>query len=165
MTIASVLLALILLQESTAKLKETITWLCNFTNAHSFLYGKEGISQTERLTWVQECTVQIDRQYLRAKSPTDMKREIAQIELGDFDPKGVKIQKSEFEGYASFEVDFERSDSADKIVSDAEMGDGRKTKTYASSVWIFMDSEESADRLARGLHHAIELCGGKPAPF
>jgi hypothetical protein len=46
-----------------------------------------------------------------------------------------------------------------------EMGDGTKTKGRSSNEYIFMDSQESASRLATALIHAIKLCGGKPAPF
>ena len=45
------------------------------------------------------------------------------------------------------------------------MADGTTLKGMLPNEWIYTDSEESVNRLAKGLSHAIELCGGKPAPF
>jgi hypothetical protein len=86
------------------------------------------------------------------------------MSLSDFDPTKGKVLVAD-RPEPSYEVDIERSDAAERIVSDIEMGDGTKTKSYVASEFIFLDSQESANRLSKVLTHAIKLCGGKAAPF
>jgi hypothetical protein len=152
-------------KEANASLADTVSWMTNFTYNHGYLLEAGTMMQTVRLLAVEGCTVQVEHQYLQSKTAEQIKKQTERLELGDFDPEKVKILTRNSQTTESFEVEFERSDSADKIVADMEMGDGTKKKGHSANEWIFMDSQESASRLATALTHAIKLCGGKPAPF
>jgi hypothetical protein len=163
MKIGAVLLSFLLFQESTAKLTETIRWLCNYTNTHGYLYENGSLMQTTRLHSVQDCTLQLERHFSQSKAGNSIKQETVSLELADLDPNvHVQITRS---GSPSFQVTFERSDGADRIKTDLETNDGTKAQSHESNEWIYLDSEESMNRVAKGLSHAITLCGGKPAPF
>jgi hypothetical protein len=150
-------------QESTANLAETIAWLSNYTSAHAYLYENGTVVQATRLQLVKDCTLKLERRFLKSKGGGSIKRETVLLELSAFNPKvHVRISRT---GSPSFQVTFERSDDADKGESDMEIYNGSKVKSSQSNEFIYMDSEESVNRLAKGLSHAIELCGGKPAPF
>ena len=158
-------LALVLVfgQESTSNLHETIAWICNFTNDHGSLHENGALMQTIHMQSVRGCTVKLERRFLGAKGADSIKRETMNLELDAFDPK-VHVQVSRT-GSPSFQVTFERSDRADNIEIEMEMNNGTKVKSRQSNESIYMDSEESVNRLAKGLSHAIELCGGRPASF
>jgi hypothetical protein len=64
-----------------------------------------------------------------------------------------------------FVLHLERSDATFRIEHDGETADGKKSKLFTSAVELFLDSEESAQRLGRAFIHGITLSGGKPAPF
>src|ERR1700722_11829038 len=118
MRIAALALILVFVhlgQEATANLHETIAWLCNFTNAHGSLYENGTVMQTTRMQSVKDCTVKLERRFLKSKSADSIKRETVNLELGAFDPKvHVQIGRT---GSPSFQVDFERSDGDDKVES------------------------------------------------
>jgi hypothetical protein len=161
--IAALVLPVLLGQEPTATLQETIAWLSHYTNAHGSLYESGTVTQTTRINPVRDCTVKLERRFLKPKGPDSVKRETVVLELGAFDPK-VHVQVTRT-GSPSFQVTFERSDGADKIESEMEMNNGSTVKSRESNESIYMDSEESVSRLAKGLSHAIELCGGKSSSF
>ncbi|MGB0111287.1 MAG: hypothetical protein WBP52_22535, partial [Terriglobales bacterium] len=73
----------------------------------------------------------------------------------------LEIDKSE-ESYA---VEFERSDASAKIEMQTETSDGKKQTYWIAQEQMFFDSEDSAKRFSRALIRAINLCGGKPAPY
>jgi hypothetical protein len=163
MKIAAFVLIVLLGQESAATLQDTIAWLSLYTNAHGSLYENGSVTQTTRINPIRNCTVKLERRFLKSKSPDSIKRETVILELRRFDPN-VHVQVTRT-GSPSFKATFERSDGADKFESDMEMNNGSRVKSRESNERIYMDSEESVNRLAKGLSHAIELCGGKPAPF
>jgi hypothetical protein len=88
-----------------------------------------------------------------------MTKETVSFELGDFDPNvHVQITRT---GNPSFLLIIMRSDGKEAVETDAEISDGTKIKRHRSDVLIFMDSEESANQVAKTLSLAITGCGGK----
>lgn len=103
------------------------------------------------------CSVRLEESR-STTSPDVTKHMSTKLLLGALDPKSVVTR-------AYNEVTFERTDSAMKNQSDVEMGDGRHTQGEGNRGSLFFDTEESAQRFARALSHAITECGGSSAPF
>jgi hypothetical protein len=161
MKIAVLCVAFLVGQEPAHTLQETLAWLANYMIAHGFLYENDSIVQVTRLHPIKGCAVELEREYPRAKGKTSIKRQIISFNLTDFDPS-IHVQRT---GEPSFMVTIARSDGRENVESTDETNDGTKIKTNRPEVNIFIDSDESANRLAIGLSHAIELCGGKRATF
>jgi hypothetical protein len=143
-------------------MKETITWMDNFSGQHGFLTNA-GVTRMNALRAIKDCAVSIEITYPNAKKTSQPKKLNATILLSDFDPNAVREETDKDAG--TYEVEFERSDSSPEIEESVEMADGSKTKWFVAEESLFFDSEESARRFARALVHAINLCGGTPAPF
>ena len=144
-------------------LKETTAWMENFSSQHGFVTLNTGLMRTNVLRALKECAVSVEITYPNATKVGQIKKLTATIALSDFDPSTVRAETDKDAG--TYEVDFERSDSSPGIEENTEMGDGKKGKMWTSQEILFFDSEESARRFAHALVNAINLCGGKPAPF
>jgi len=93
------------------------------------------------------------------KGPSNVTSE---LDLADFDPR-VKVDSDEDQN--QFQVTFERFDAQMKTHEVNEYSDGRKLEMWTAEAYLFFDSEESAQRFAKAMSHAIALCGGRTAPF
>jgi hypothetical protein len=150
-------------KESKPSLKETVAWMENFSSQHAFLMLKNQLIQSDAVYAGKDCSIAIGVSFSNATKSDQTKTKRAGILLSDFDPNSVRVNTDKDAG--TYEVEFERSDSAPKIEEATEMGDGTKSKMWVSEEIFFFDSEDSARRFSRALVHAINLCGGAPAPF
>jgi hypothetical protein len=144
-------------------LKETITWIENYSVQHGFITLNTGFTRTNAMREFKGCSVSLEINFPKATKPSEVKSTRAIIALSDFDPNTVREETDKDAG--TYGVNFERSDSSPAIEENTEMGDGTKSKMWAAEETMFFDSEESSKRFSTALAHAITLCGGKPAPF
>lgn len=144
-------------------LKETISWMENFSASHGFLAVGRDMIRFNSLSAVKECTVSVDAHFPRASGPSQPKSLIITVLLGDFDPNSVREITDKDEG--SYQVLVERSDARFLTEETEEMADGKKAKVYLAEVYLFFDSEESAKRFSRALAYSVGLCGGQPSAF
>ena len=163
LVVASVWLSAQTKPAAKPSLKETISWMTNFSAEHGFVTFGNQMMRGNSLSGRNGCTVSFEIHYPKSTSSSQVKAVIASIVLADFDPNAVREVTDKDNGI--YEVDFERSDAAFKIEEETEMGDGTRRTMYVAQETLFFDSEESAKRFARALSYAITLCGGVPAPF
>jgi hypothetical protein len=160
------LVLLVLLHQSATNLDDTLKWLANFSLTHGFSRGHDAEkTHINAFIPINGCEVRVEHEYLASFSKFLSRKET--ILLGDFDPEKVKIvlnmrDQDENDVYT---VEIEHSDSSRTIQAAAEMKDGTKKTVFIAADFFRLDSVESATRFKNGLTHAIELCGGKPAPF
>lgn len=152
---------------SAASLKDTITWMANFTREHGSMTYKNTLWTTNVLTEIDGCKVYIEHRFLKSTRPSDIKVRTEAVSLGAFDPERVTLKREHYsdESDDTFRVEFEMSDAAAKMEVALENFDGKKRTSYVADEYLAMDSAESASRLKKALAHAITLCGGAPAPF
>lgn len=144
-------------------LKETISWMENFSASHGFLAVGADVIRFNSLSAVKECTVSVNANFPRASGPSQPKSLTIAVLLGDFAPNSVREITDKDDG--SYQVLVERSDARFLTEETEEMADGKKTKVYMSEVYLFFDSEESAKRFSRALAYSVSLCGGQPSAF
>jgi hypothetical protein len=152
--------------QDTPSLKDTLQWMHNFVDAHSYWEMEKsennpmGIDRS-RLTF-NKCQA-TQTLFEGGNSLGDTR-----YSLGDIDPQAVKIEKS---AASSVAVEFETTNSRDVIaitISDRwsdSIQEWCKHQTCVSSWLINFDSEENAKRFAKAFKHAVSLCGGKPSAF
>jgi hypothetical protein len=144
-------------------LKETISWMANFSASHGFLTVGTGVIRYNSLSAIKGCAVSVEDRFPNATKSSQPKHTTATILLSDFAPNRVREITDKDDG--SYEVVFERSDASFEIEETNELADGTKTTVYVAEIYLFFDSEESAKRFSRALVHAMTLCGGHPSAF
>jgi hypothetical protein len=143
-------------------LKETISWMANFSASHGDLYVGSKMIRHNSLSAIKGCAVSIEASFPGATA-SQPKRSTATVLLSDLARNSVREITDKDAG--SYEVVFERSDASFVIEWINEMADGTKAGVYVTEGNLFFDSEESAKRFSRALVYAITLCGGHPSAF
>jgi hypothetical protein len=147
--------------QSTATLRETFDWMSHFAGTHGHSEVDDKFTEENRILGLEGCSVAVMHKFVHmGNTAHDLKETEDFMSLSDMNPD-VRIQHER----GNVRVQFERSDSARKIKHNVTLGDGRKLESYTSEDYMYFDSEDSANRFANALIHAITLCGGKPAPF
>jgi hypothetical protein len=142
-------------------LKETLAWMNNFSTEHGFLAVHGQFTRTNKL-FGAGCVASVEVHYPKATMSSRVKTSIAEINLGDLDPK-VRVTIDEKD--RTYVVSMERTDRQQKSLEVLEYGDGSKSKGYTGEQDLYFDSKESAQRFASALARAIALCGGTSAPL
>jgi len=157
------------LNQASASLDETLTWLMNFSKEHGCKRDVHSLPNKKlhinSLRVVEGCSVVVEHEYFEPS--VRIRKRTAPISLGDFDPAKVEatLNLTDEADNPVFSIEMERSDSAPKIQAAAEMSDGSKKTIFLASEFFYMDSRDAAVRFKKAHEHAITLCGGKPAPF
>ena len=160
---------------ANSSLKEIVTWMENFTDAHGYHTTDSGIVRHAVFHPVKECTVSLVTDYsdpngVEKGMPPDAlipERDNMTVSLSDLAPNAVRVETSVSvdKSHRVSEVYFERSDAASLIDTKTKLKSGEIDEYELSRGYLYLDSADSAERLSRALVRAINLCGGKPAPF
>jgi hypothetical protein len=62
-------------KDSDASIDETLDWVSNFSNQHAYLISNGTVMQTVRISRIEGCVIQLDRQFPDAKTAKQIKRE------------------------------------------------------------------------------------------
>jgi len=139
----------------------------NFSKEHGYARNVTSNSklQINSLRVVEGCSVVVEHEYLEPS--VKIRKRTDPIFLGDFDPAKIQVPPNltDAANNPMFMVQMERSDSARKIQTAAEMRDGSKKTFLIAEEFFYLDSPDAAERFKKALAHAITLCGGKRAPF
>ncbi len=146
-----------------SSLKETVTWMENFTWAHGIRTLNTGQVRHDAIHSESECVVVDEISVSSVKNEAQPSVTIVTLSLSDLAPNAVRLEIDKSE--ESYAVEFERSDASAKIEMQTETSDGKKQTYWIAQEQMFFDSEDSAKRFSRALIRAINLCGGKPAPY
>jgi hypothetical protein len=152
-------------KESTTSLKDTLTWMSAFMKGHGLNFAGGAFVQSTTIPSFEGCLVTTKHTFFKAKTANDVKPRTESVDFAELNPDSVKVSGDGSDVEMTFLVQIERSDSEPKIQSTYIMGDRSKHSYFVTIEYWTIDSQETGDRFANALRHAVKLCGGKPAPF
>jgi hypothetical protein len=162
------ILGLVLCTSVTAQsLKQTAQWLEAFGTTHAYWSNADGkvLHDTIKITG---CTVRQTMHNELGKPVTgdDEKASTTMFSLADIDPTSIKAYsgyKGESENFPL--VSFETTNAQDKISPSGESTCNYRFDFCVSNWQVNIDTYGNAQRFAKAMKHAVELCGGKPSTF
>lgn len=176
--------------ESSASLEETFSWLKSklnslrfgsFNKAKNWESGKKYFETTtgnyETDINTNECSLDIHK--TQKYRDSNLFRNLnLKLELSEIDPLSVTVKKlpagkwSSGEDYEQQVTVYLESSAGNKAIIFKYGFSQPNSYTYHenlinewSNVFFITETEESANRIAKALKHAIKLCGGKVDPF
>jgi V8-like Glu-specific endopeptidase len=130
------------------------------------------VRERNTISSVDGCSVTTTDKWFVLKNPSNLLDDdtvldnttSATFNLADIDPSRIHIQPTHIDKFPVWAVSFSRSDDTDRIQETRQWGSARRTN-FIRTVGLIFSDEESATRFVRAIKHAVELCGGKGAPF